>query len=104
MYLDKDMTMDNVQQHTISTNVPSSQTFRTYSSRIQCAHVTITSDDTGGSFAYSGTPKMETACSSDNRQHGVIYQKTELFITTVVRTSNPKSYVFKTHLKDYLPN
>jgi hypothetical protein len=28
--LDKDMTMDNVQKHNIFTNVPSSQTFRSY--------------------------------------------------------------------------
>jgi hypothetical protein len=31
-FLDTDMTMDNVQKHNICTNVPSSQTFRSYSS------------------------------------------------------------------------
>jgi hypothetical protein len=30
VFLDKDRTMDNVQQHNIFTNVPSSQTFRSY--------------------------------------------------------------------------
>jgi hypothetical protein len=30
VFLDKDRTMDNVQQHNICTNVPSSQTFRSY--------------------------------------------------------------------------
>jgi hypothetical protein len=28
-----------------------------------------------------------------NRIHGVIYQKTVLFITTTVKTSNPTNYV-----------
>jgi hypothetical protein len=30
VFLDKDRTMDNVQKHNICTNVPSSQTFRSY--------------------------------------------------------------------------
>jgi hypothetical protein len=30
VFLDKDITMDNVQKHNICTNVPSSQAFRSY--------------------------------------------------------------------------
>jgi hypothetical protein len=42
---------------------------------------------------YSSTLMMETTCLSEtltfNGIHGVISQKTELFITTGVSTSNP---------------
>jgi hypothetical protein len=45
-------------------------------------------------LAYSFMLKMEVTCSSThwlsfNRIHGIMSQKTELFITTTVRTSNP---------------
>jgi hypothetical protein len=47
-----------------------------------------------GLLDFSSTLKMEALCSSErplllNGLHGVISQKTILFITTAVKTSNP---------------
>jgi hypothetical protein len=56
------------------------------------------------SLVYSSTVKMEATCSSEHLltfSYGIISQKRELFITTIVRTSNPMlfytefSYTFK---------
>jgi hypothetical protein len=50
-------------------------------------------------LAYSSSLKMNATCPPKRRLtfdelHGVIFQKIKLFITTAVRISNPKQYIF----------
>jgi hypothetical protein len=37
-----------------------------------------------------------------NRLHGIISQKIVLFITTIVRTSNPTSFIWSTYISKFL--